>query len=130
MPRPSGNAIARILRDAPLAARLCAGARARAPMFSIENTVDRTMDIYRELLAAIGNAMSDSLGVMLLTTAENWRGSGMSFSKIARGLAERGHRVELVVASSVVAAELCATRHSGAAAHASTARACAKCSHC
>jgi glycosyltransferase involved in cell wall biosynthesis len=46
-----GAAIASILQDASLAARLSAGARARAPMFSIENTVDRTMDVYRELLA-------------------------------------------------------------------------------
>jgi glycosyltransferase involved in cell wall biosynthesis len=49
--------------------------------------------------------MSDSLGVMLLTTAENWRGSGTSFAKLARGLSARGHRVELVVSSGVVAAE-------------------------
>jgi glycosyltransferase involved in cell wall biosynthesis len=49
--------------------------------------------------------MSQSLGVMLLTTAENWRGSGTSYAKLARGLADRGHRVELVVSSSLVAAE-------------------------
>jgi glycosyltransferase involved in cell wall biosynthesis len=49
--------------------------------------------------------MSNSLGVMLLTTAENWRGSGTSYAKLARGLADRGHRVELVVSSSLVAAE-------------------------
>lgn len=46
-----GAAIARVLRDSALATRLSAGARARAPMFSIEHTVDRTMEIYRELLA-------------------------------------------------------------------------------
>ena len=46
-----GHAIARVLRDPALAARLSAGAIARAPTFSIENTVDRTMDVYRELLA-------------------------------------------------------------------------------
>jgi glycosyltransferase involved in cell wall biosynthesis len=46
-----GSAIARVLLDPALAARLSAGARERAPMFSIENTVDRTMDVYRELLA-------------------------------------------------------------------------------
>ena len=50
--------------------------------------------------------MSRALGVMLLTTASNWRGSGISFSKIARGLTARGHRVELVVSSDAVAAEL------------------------
>ena len=49
--------------------------------------------------------MSRALGVMLLTTAENWRGSGISYGKLARGLAERGHRVELIVSSSTVAAE-------------------------
>jgi glycosyltransferase involved in cell wall biosynthesis len=45
-----GRAIARVLRDPAVAARLSAGATARAPMFSIENTVRRTMDVYRELL--------------------------------------------------------------------------------
>ena len=45
-----GRSIARVLRDAALAARLSAGARARAPKFSIENTVDSTMAVYRELL--------------------------------------------------------------------------------
>jgi glycosyltransferase involved in cell wall biosynthesis len=49
--------------------------------------------------------MSRALGVMLLTTAENWRGSGISYGKLARGLGERGHRVELVVSSATVAAE-------------------------
>ena len=46
-----GRAIARVLLDPSLAARLSSGARARAPRFSIENTVDRTMEVYRELLA-------------------------------------------------------------------------------
>jgi glycosyltransferase involved in cell wall biosynthesis len=50
--------------------------------------------------------MSRSLGVMLLTTASHWRGSGISFSKIARGLASRGYRVALVVSSEAVAGEL------------------------
>lgn len=45
-----GAAIARVLLDAALAVRLRAGARERAPMFSIERTVSRTMEIYRELL--------------------------------------------------------------------------------
>ena len=45
-----GRAIARVVREPALAAVLGAGARARAPMFSIENTVERTMDVYRELL--------------------------------------------------------------------------------
>lgn len=49
--------------------------------------------------------MSRPLGVMLLTTAENWRGSGISYAKLATGFAERGHRVELVASSSTVAAE-------------------------
>ena len=46
-----GRSIARVLRDPALAAKLSEGAWARAPMFSIENTVNRTMDVYRELLA-------------------------------------------------------------------------------
>jgi glycosyltransferase involved in cell wall biosynthesis len=46
-----GRSIARVLCDPALAARLSAGAIARAPTFSIENTIDRTMDVYRELLA-------------------------------------------------------------------------------
>jgi glycosyltransferase involved in cell wall biosynthesis len=46
-----GRAIARVLLDPALAAQLSGGARARAPKFSIENTVDSTMAIYRELLA-------------------------------------------------------------------------------
>jgi colanic acid/amylovoran biosynthesis glycosyltransferase len=46
-----GRSIARVLLDPALATRLGAGAKARAPMFSIENTVNRTMDVYRELLA-------------------------------------------------------------------------------
>lgn len=45
-----GRSIARVLRDPALAARLSEGAIARAPTFSIENTVTRTMDVYRELL--------------------------------------------------------------------------------
>jgi glycosyltransferase involved in cell wall biosynthesis len=49
--------------------------------------------------------MSEPLGVMLLTTAENWRGSGTSFAKLARGFSARGHRVELIVSSELVAAE-------------------------
>jgi glycosyltransferase involved in cell wall biosynthesis len=46
-----GRAIARVLLDADLSRRLSAGARARSPMFAIEKTVDRTVEIYRELLA-------------------------------------------------------------------------------
>jgi glycosyltransferase involved in cell wall biosynthesis len=46
-----GRAIARVLLDAKLSHELSGGARARAPMFTIERTVDRTMEIYRELLA-------------------------------------------------------------------------------
>ncbi|MEP7065577.1 MAG: glycosyltransferase [Gemmatimonadota bacterium] len=46
-----GQAIARVLRDPALAARLSAGATARAPAFSIEITVNRTLDVYRELLS-------------------------------------------------------------------------------
>ena len=45
-----GRSIARVLQDPVLAATLSAGAVARAPMFSIENTVNRTIEVYRELL--------------------------------------------------------------------------------
>ncbi|HEX6106155.1 MAG TPA: hypothetical protein VFZ26_11265, partial [Gemmatimonadales bacterium] len=34
----------------------------------------------------------------LLTSANGWRGSGVSYAKIARGLLERGHEVRLVTA--------------------------------
>jgi glycosyltransferase involved in cell wall biosynthesis len=49
--------------------------------------------------------VSRALNVMLLTTADHWRGSGISYAKIARGLAERGHRVALVVSSDTLEAE-------------------------
>lgn len=49
--------------------------------------------------------MSRALSVTLLTTADHWRGSGISFAKIARGLSGRGHRVTLLVSSSALAAE-------------------------
>jgi hypothetical protein len=39
-----------VLREPALAAALSAGAKARAPLFSIETTVSRTLDVYRELL--------------------------------------------------------------------------------
>lgn len=47
--------------------------------------------------------MTRPLRVMLLTSAQHWRGSGLSYAKLARGLADRGHRVEVVVASEPVA---------------------------
>lgn len=49
--------------------------------------------------------MSRELNVMLLTSAAHWRGSSMSYAKIARGLNERGHRVTLVVSSDALASE-------------------------
>lgn len=49
--------------------------------------------------------MSRPLSVMLLTTADHWRGSGISYAKIARGLTERGYRVSLVISSGALAAE-------------------------
>jgi glycosyltransferase involved in cell wall biosynthesis len=36
--------------------------------------------------------------VVLLTSANGWRGSGASYAKIARGLSQRGHGVHLVTA--------------------------------
>jgi glycosyltransferase involved in cell wall biosynthesis len=47
-----GEAIARIVGDAELSARLGAGARARASRFSIENTVARTVAVYERVLSA------------------------------------------------------------------------------
>jgi glycosyltransferase involved in cell wall biosynthesis len=38
--------------------------------------------------------------VALLTSANGWRGSGVSYAKIARGLQERGHTAHLVTAAS------------------------------
>ena len=38
--------------------------------------------------------------IALLTSAGGWRGSGASYAKIARGLAERGHVAHLVTTSS------------------------------
>ena len=38
--------------------------------------------------------------VALLTSANGWRGSGSSYAKLARGLAERGHVAHLVTAST------------------------------
>jgi glycosyltransferase involved in cell wall biosynthesis len=37
--------------------------------------------------------------VVLLTSANGWRGSGASYAKIARGLSQRGHGVHLVTAA-------------------------------
>ena len=38
--------------------------------------------------------------VALLTSANGWRGSGVSYAKIARGLQQRGHTAHLVTAAS------------------------------
>ncbi|MBK5187587.1 MAG: glycosyltransferase family 4 protein [Gemmatimonadaceae bacterium] len=47
-----GEAIARLVTDRALAARLGANGIRRAPMFSIDNTVDRTLEVYERVLAA------------------------------------------------------------------------------
>ncbi len=46
--------------------------------------------------------------VLLLLTTPAWRGSGVSFAKIARGLAAAGHQVTVVAASAEVAEGLSA----------------------
>jgi glycosyltransferase involved in cell wall biosynthesis len=46
-----GAAIARILNDRELAARLGANGVRRAPLFSIENTVDKTLAVYERVLS-------------------------------------------------------------------------------
>ncbi len=38
--------------------------------------------------------------IVLLSTANGWRGSGVSYAKIARGLLDRGHSVQLVTAAN------------------------------
>ncbi|MEO7986245.1 MAG: glycosyltransferase family 4 protein [Gemmatimonadales bacterium] len=40
--------------------------------------------------------------IVLLITTNGWRGSGVSYAKIARGLLDRGHAVHVVTASSRV----------------------------
>ena len=40
--------------------------------------------------------------VALLTSARSWRGSGTSLANIARGLAERGHAVQLLATTPAV----------------------------
>lgn len=50
-PAALGDAIARLLADAPLARRLSENARARAAEFSVERMTDRTMDVYDSVLA-------------------------------------------------------------------------------
>jgi len=50
-PRALGEAIARILLDEALAARLASAARIRAALFSVERMTDRTLDVYERALA-------------------------------------------------------------------------------
>lgn len=47
-----GDAIARLLTDRALAERMGANGIRRAPMFSIDNTVERTLEVYERVLAA------------------------------------------------------------------------------
>jgi L-malate glycosyltransferase len=49
--RALGDAIARILMDEALAARLAAAARARAAHFSVERMTDLTLEVYERVLA-------------------------------------------------------------------------------
>jgi glycosyltransferase involved in cell wall biosynthesis len=44
------------------------------------------------------------LNVVLLISASGWRGSGVSFAKIAHGLADRGHRILVVTRTPPVTA--------------------------
>jgi glycosyltransferase involved in cell wall biosynthesis len=46
-----GNAIARLITDRELAERMGANGIRRAPLFSIDNTVDRTLAVYERVLA-------------------------------------------------------------------------------
>ena len=47
-----GAAIARLITDRELARRVGANGIRRAPLFSIDNTVDRTLEVYERVLAA------------------------------------------------------------------------------
>ncbi len=49
-----GAAIARLLTDRELAQRMGANGIRRAPLFSIDNTVDRTLEVYERVLSARG----------------------------------------------------------------------------
>ena len=51
-PDALGAAIARLVQDDALAARLADGAARRVQEFSVERTADRTIDVYRRLLGA------------------------------------------------------------------------------
>lgn len=46
--------------------------------------------------------------IVLLTSANGWRGSGVSYAKIARGLLDRGHGVRIVTAVSRLTERLAA----------------------
>jgi glycosyltransferase involved in cell wall biosynthesis len=48
--------------------------------------------------------MAQPFSIVIVTSASGWRGSGVSFVKIARGLAARGHRTLVVATYSQVAA--------------------------
>lgn len=48
--------------------------------------------------------MARPFNLVLLISASGWRGSGISFAKIARGLADRGHRILLVTRTAPVTA--------------------------
>jgi glycosyltransferase involved in cell wall biosynthesis len=47
-----GGAIARLLTDRELAARMGANGIRRAPLFSIDNTVEKTLEVYERVLSA------------------------------------------------------------------------------
>jgi D-inositol-3-phosphate glycosyltransferase len=52
-PREWAGALCRVLLDDGLRSRLSAGARLRAPMFSWEETAERTLDVYERARAAL-----------------------------------------------------------------------------
>jgi glycosyltransferase involved in cell wall biosynthesis len=53
-PTALGDAIARLVTDPALRARLCANARPRALEFSVERMTDRTIEVYEEVLNGTG----------------------------------------------------------------------------
>ena len=54
-PAGLGDAMARLLTDGPLAARLRENARARVEAFSVERMTERTMSVYESVLSNHGH---------------------------------------------------------------------------
>jgi glycosyltransferase involved in cell wall biosynthesis len=62
-PAALGDAIARLIRDGALRARLSANATARASEFSVERMTDRTIAVYESVLANRGRVRTADANV-------------------------------------------------------------------